>query len=265
MKSQPQNPRVALAPSATLELQAAAQRLGIPLLSKGERPQDGLVLQVEKGQLRLQWVEAQGAGPLQLDFAGADLRRRIAAGANQPIARAMGIPQGRRRVLDATTGLGRDAFLLASLGCQVRALERDPVLYLLLESALERAMTDPTLRSAASRLELIHGDAADWLGSMDREEAPEVIYLDPMFPEQGKSAKSKKEMQYLRFLLGDELGEGADLLQQARQIASHRVVVKRVHRAPALIDPELLPPIASVKSRLLRFDIYAPAPPAQAN
>ncbi|GHM54843.1 hypothetical protein ECZU51_35130 [Escherichia coli] len=36
-------------------------------------------------------------------------------------------------VVDATAGLGRDAFVLASVGCRVRMLERNPVVAALLD------------------------------------------------------------------------------------------------------------------------------------
>ncbi|MHC5063620.1 MAG: class I SAM-dependent methyltransferase [Planctomycetota bacterium] len=263
MTSPPQAPRLALAHPATPELQAAAASHGIPLLGEGEEPGSGLVLRQKAGRLELVWAGENSPGPLCIDFGEAGLRGRLAAGRNQALARAIGIPQGRRRVLDASAGLGRDAFLLASLGCQVLALELDPILFLMLNSALERAKEDDALQAAAGRLDFIQADSLLWLRELEGtdQDRPEVIYLDPMFPDRGKSAKAKKEMEYLRYLLGDQEDQGAAILEKARQLASHRVVVKRVHRAPPLIDPDRLPPLASVKSRLLRFDIYAPASP----
>ena len=43
-------------------------------------------------------------------------------------------------MLDATAGLGRDAFVLASLGCQVTLIERVPAVAALLENGIERAL-----------------------------------------------------------------------------------------------------------------------------
>ena len=72
------------------------------------------------------------------------------AGANGPIVvnsavdvakllpKAVGIKGSELpSVIDATAGLGRDAFVLASIGCQVRLVERHPVVYLLLQDGLK--------------------------------------------------------------------------------------------------------------------------------
>ena len=59
------------------------------------------------------------------------------------IAKAVGIAQGvRPQVLDATAGLGKDAFVLASLGCQMTLIERQPLIAALLEDGLARARGD---------------------------------------------------------------------------------------------------------------------------
>jgi 16S rRNA (guanine1516-N2)-methyltransferase len=45
------------------------------------------------------------------------------------IAKAVGIQPGIRPfVLDATAGLGRDAFVLATLGCEMVLCERQPII-----------------------------------------------------------------------------------------------------------------------------------------
>ena len=59
------------------------------------------------------------------------------------IAKAVGIAQGvRPRVLDATAGLGKDAFVLASLGCEMSLIERQPLIGALLEDGLARGADD---------------------------------------------------------------------------------------------------------------------------
>lgn len=59
------------------------------------------------------------------------------------IAKAVGIQQGvRPRVLDATAGLGKDAFVLASLGCEMSLIERQPLIGALLEDGLARGLDD---------------------------------------------------------------------------------------------------------------------------
>ncbi|MGL4894422.1 MAG: class I SAM-dependent methyltransferase, partial [Shewanella sp.] len=47
-------------------------------------------------------------------------RRKFGGGRGQSIAKAVGLKQGvTPKVVDGTAGLGRDAFVLASLGCTV--------------------------------------------------------------------------------------------------------------------------------------------------
>ncbi|WP_445775347.1 class I SAM-dependent methyltransferase, partial [Shewanella sp.] len=52
-------------------------------------------------------------------------RRKFGGGRGQSIAKAVGLKQGvTPTVVDGTAGLGRDAFVLASLGCKVIMVER---------------------------------------------------------------------------------------------------------------------------------------------
>jgi 16S rRNA (guanine1516-N2)-methyltransferase len=84
-------------------------------------------------------------------------------------------------VVDATAGLGRDAFVLASVGCRVRMLERNPVVAALLDDGLARGYADPEIGPwLQERLQLIHASSLTAL--TDITPRPQVVYLDPMFP-----------------------------------------------------------------------------------
>lgn len=104
-------------------------------------------------------------------------------------------------MVDATAGLGRDAFVLAALGCQVQMLERNPVVAALLDDGLRRGYLDaeigPWLRE---RLTLLHASSLTALVAI--EPRPEVVYLDPMYPHRQKSALVKKEMRVFQSLVG---------------------------------------------------------------
>ena len=126
------------------------------------------------------------------------------------------------RVIDATAGLGEDSLLLAAAGFSVTLFENDPVIATLLSDALRRAEEVPELSEAVSRMRFIEGDSITAMrrmtegmfhsGSYDcfkanegRNETappvlPEVILLDPMFPEREKSALVKKKFQLLQKL-----------------------------------------------------------------
>lgn len=191
--------------------------------------------------------------PVCIDFSAGkyDHRRKFGGGRGQPLAKAVGLKQGHSpNVIDATAGFGRDAFVLASLGCQVTMLEQNAVMALLLDDALQRANADEAISDISQRLQIIHCHAIDYLASLDK--AVEVIYLDPMYPSRDKSALVKKEMQLLHQLVGADTSS-SELLAVARQKASKRVVVKRPKGADFVGKQK---PSAKVQSKNTRFDIY---------
>ena len=70
-------------------------------------------------------------------------RRKFGGGKGQDIAKAVGVSAAYiPTVVDATAGLGRDSFVLATLGCDVTAIERQPVVAALLQDGLGRARLD---------------------------------------------------------------------------------------------------------------------------
>lgn len=211
---------------------------------------------LQLGHEGLQFIELgpQAAGPIRVDFVdGAVAHRRLFGGGNgQMIARAVGIQQGVRPVIvDVTAGLGRDGFVLARLGCVVTLIERQPLIAALLEDGLQRALEDAEVGPIVAKMRLIRGNAIDLLYAW-ADETPQVIYLDPMFPHRDKSALVKKEMRLFRPLAGDD-DDAPALLKAALALATHRVVVKRPRKAPA-IDGEK--PGYALEGNSSRFDIY---------
>ena len=86
--------------------------------------------------------------------------RMFGGGSGEMIAKAVGIGPGiRPYVLDATAGLGRDAFVLAQLGCTVRLIESQPIVAALLVDALERARQHPEVGAIVARMPFAAGDA----------------------------------------------------------------------------------------------------------
>jgi len=190
-----------------------------------------------------------------VDFIGGALgyRRVKGGGKNQAIARAVGLKSGLKpTVLDVTAGLGRDAFILASLGCEVRMIERSPVLAKALQEGLARGLQDPKTGEIIGRMVLIVADAKDVLTDLNPDNYPDVIYIDPMFPEENKSALNKIEMRTLREVVGDD--KDADLLLTlALKKAKKRVVVKRSRKALPLGG---LAPSFVIGGKSSRYDVY---------
>lgn len=239
----------ALAPHLHEAAQQWAQRLGLPVEGETE-----FALQLGEGGLQLAELGPQAPGPVRVDFVEGAVahRRQFGGGAGQMIAKAVGIQSGiRPRVLDATAGLGRDAFVLASLGCTISLIERQPLIGALLEDGLQRAAADAEVAAIVARMRLLQGNAISIMASW-QEEAPQVIYLDPMFPHRDKSALVKKEMRLFRPFVGDDPDAPA-LLEAALGLASHRVVVKRPRKAPII---EGAKPGYALEGKSSRYDIY---------
>lgn len=185
----------ALSEDAELRAKDLALHLGLPLGGEAD-----FSLQCDGHGVQLADLGAGAPGPIRVDFVGGAVghRRQFGGGSGQMIAKAVGIQTGvRPTVVDATAGLGRDAFVLATLGCEVTLIERQPLIAVLLDDGLARARSDPEVAPIVARMRLRVGDAIQMLRDWD-ENVPQVVYLDPMFPHRDKSALVKKEMRLFR-------------------------------------------------------------------
>ncbi len=202
--------------------------------------------------LALEQIDDPKQGLVFVDFiSGASAhRRKYGGGKGQAIAKAVGIKSGvELNVIDATAGLGKDAFVLACLGCYVTLVERSSVVAALLEDGLERAYLDNEIgKWMQERMQLHFSSSIEFL----KNNQADVVYLDPMFPHKKKSALPKKEMRVFRSVVGADVDAG-DLLDAALASAKYRVVVKRPDYAPFLQDKK---PSMSIRTKNNRFDVY---------
>jgi len=203
------------------------------------------------GRLQLRALHHPAYGAICADWTAPEVRRRIAGGKRQLLGKAVGLHKlAAPHVLDATAGLGRDAFVLASLGARVTLAERNASVAALLTDARRRALEDPATAPAAGRTEIVALDARSLLDPAGTRF--DVVYLDPMYPDRGKSALAKKELQLLRELAGPDADADA-LLAPALANARRRVVVKRPLPAPPLAGHE---PGLEFRGTQARFDVY---------
>ena len=157
------------------------------------------------------------------------------------------------RVFDATAGLGEDSLLLAAAGFSVTMCEGDPVIAALLADGLRRAADDPELSGIVERMSLVEGDSIKILPSLT--EAPDVVYLDPMFPARTKSAAVKKKFQLLH-RLESPCADEASLMDAALAARPRKIVVKRPIKAPVLAGVR---PSHSISGKAVRYDVIVPA------
>jgi 16S rRNA (guanine1516-N2)-methyltransferase len=194
--------------------------------------------------------------PITVDFCAKELQYRCKPHnlTKEALAKAIGKHQNKQlTIIDTTAGFGNDAFMLATLGYKVLLIERSPIMIKLLQDGLKRAQNCLDIVHVIERLSFIPGDAIQILEKLPQEQYPDIIYLDPMFPERRKSALVKKEMRVLHDLVGEDLDCNM-LLSIAIKIAKLRVIVKRPRLAPA-IDINTTPSFI-LKGTACRFDVY---------
>ncbi|MCL4152661.1 UNVERIFIED_CONTAM: hypothetical protein GTU68_047063 [Idotea baltica] len=190
---------------------------------------------------------------MRVDFVGGRVghRLRFGGGRGQDLPKAIGLKGGKTPdVIDATAGLGRDAFLLASLGCQVTLIERSPAMHALLKDGMARAADAGGYHAdIIDRMTLLHGDAKDLIPTLSAD----AILIDPMHPPRGNSALVKKELRQVREIVGTD-DDAVDLMRVALAHAKQRVVLKW----PAKANPieGIRPWSHQILGKSTRYDVF---------
>ena len=195
----------------------------------------------------------QAAAELRVDFVeGAVAHRlRFGGGRGQDLAKAMGLRGGKTpTIIDATAGLGRDSFLLASLGAQVTLIERSEKMHELLVQGMKRAAEEGgQFREIIGRMTLLKGDAKDLIPELSCD----AILIDPMHPVRKKSALVKQDLRQVRELVGTD-DDAPDLVRIAIKHARKRVVLKW----PAKADPidGVMACTHQIRGKTTRYDVF---------
>jgi 16S rRNA (guanine1516-N2)-methyltransferase len=231
--------------------QQLAQDLGIPCLQVVDKQSIcDFFLTYRNGCLKLVDKELLKKGGLFVDI---DPRPGEPAFYPAPKQGALAQAVGKKTqtVVDATCGWGQDSLALFRMGYQLLCLERSPLMAVLLADGFARLAQQPKLANKNNCLpQLQVGDAIDLLPNLDSP--PDCIYLDPMFPpKRKKSALSKKSMQVLQALVGQDIDK-EQLFANALQATGKRVVVK----SPDDAEPLGGKPDASFAGKLVRYDVY---------
>ena len=169
---------------------------------------------------------------------------------HEMLVRAAKSEKSGRRAIDATAGMGEDAFLLAAQGYEVTLYEQNPVIAALLKDALRRAKKHPVLKDIAARMKLVEGDSVECLAKL--MDPVDVIYLDPMFPERQKSGLINKKLQLIQ-KLEPPCSEENDLFDAAIKANPSKIIVKRPLKSVHLADRE---PSYILKGKAIRYDCY---------
>ncbi|HEY0961218.1 MAG TPA: class I SAM-dependent methyltransferase [Pseudomonadales bacterium] len=247
-------------PADTITSAAVALQLDLPSFNSADELPGTCthVLWASTAGLALGPRGGRPATATRVDFLDAALQYRVrTSGKRQGLGKAVGLDKASGiSVLDATAGLGRDAYVLAALGCHVSLMERAPLVHALLDDGLRRARRDgdASVQAVLDRMLLLHGDSRERFAAIARGDAPQpdVVYLDPMFPPRSKSASVKKDIALLHTLLGAE-EDFTGLFVAALPCATHRVVVKR---PGGKHDATLPQPAFTVPGKAAHFEVY---------
>ena len=178
-------------------------------------------------------------------------RLKYGKGRGQNLAKAVGFKFNKNRtIIDATAGLGYDAFILASLGANVTLIERSEKIYGLLKAAISEAqLYGGEISKIVNRMNLLFGDSKDILPKI----APEVILIDTMYKERKKSALVKNDMRLVREVVGSD-SDHVELINVALNNASKRVVIKQPRYAETLDNIKGCS--HQILGKTIRYDVY---------
>ena len=224
---------------------ALAQETGAHIVTD-EMPHEGLFLKFDADGVSL----CGGGLCVRGDFAESCARIKRKNLRNELLVKAVKIKNVDRplTVVDATAGLGEDSFLLAAYGHSLTLFEYDPFIYALLEDSLERARLSREVGLSASRITAVGCDSVTALRALDF--APDVVLLDPMFPQRQKSSLVKKKFQLLHSLESPCTNE-EELLDAARAAGPKKIVIKRPAKGAFLAG---IKPDYSLDGKKIRYD-----------
>jgi 16S rRNA (guanine1516-N2)-methyltransferase len=187
--------------------------------------------------------------PIYVDYNNDKITYRRKSQKKEIIYKAFGLNNIKNPIIvDATCGLGTDSFVIASFGYKIHMIERSKFIGALVASGLERGSKDKNIQSLINNMILHIGNSITLLGSL----SPDIVYLDPMFPEKTKSALVKKEMRVIRQIVQND-DDASSLLEEALKQAKYRVIVKRPRKAAPLAG---IKPSYKLEGSSSRFDIY---------
>ncbi len=246
-------------PGCKRRAQALARELDLPR-AKEPLQEEGSFLLVREDALglALNRDDTRSRQAFWPSLGDLDISSRAGRSSKQPLLKAVLGRWGRASaplVLDATAGLGRDAWLLAAHRARVLALERSAAVFALLRDCLARAGIRS--QATAKRVVPLHQEALDFLQQPEQNfrQRPEVVYLDPLFGAQNRRAAPWKGMQVLQGLLAGQDPQQEELLRAALQLATRRVVFKRPAKGK-VIEIQGARPSLQVRAKALRFDVY---------
>ncbi len=227
----------------TGDAERLAEKLSVPV---SENEADGLNVVFSRCGVSLSGYGLTYSG----DFSS--LLRRVGNGklSHEMLVHAAKTKTENPSAFDAAAGMGEDSFLLAAYGYDVTLFEKDPVIACLLRDALDRAANNAETRDIVGRMHLVEGSSIELLPSYASN--PDLVYLDPMFPERHKSGLINKKLQLIQKLEQPCVNE-AELLDAAINVKPKKIIIKRPLKGAFLAGRK---PNYSNEGKAIRYDCF---------
>ena len=208
---------------------------------------DSLVLQEDN--LYFNFKKERALTPLKINIQKGALGWRLARAQHEThLKKAIGKTDRPLRILDATAGLLGDSMIMLALGHSVTAYEQSKILYMLLNNELNQlSETDSHLIN----FQLINSNVCE---TKFNEESFDVIYFDPMYPEDKASSARRSDLKKINSILEIEglASDPESTFTYLRNIPSTKLIVKRPLKADAFKGSINY----QIKGKSVRFDIY---------
>ena len=189
---------------------------------------DSLVFQEDN--LYFNFKKERALTPLKIDIQKGALGWRLARVQHEThLKKAIGKTDQPLRILDATAGLLGDSMIMLALGHSVTAYEQSKILYTMLNNELNQlSETDSNLLN----FQLINSNVCETKFS---EESFDVIYFDPMYPEDRASSARRSDLKKINSILEIEglASDPESTFTYLRNIPSTKLIVKRPLKADA--------------------------------
>ena len=208
---------------------------------------DSLVLQEDN--LYFNFKKERALTPLEIDIQKGALGWRLARPQHEThLKKAIGKTERSLRILDATAGLLGDSMIMLALGHSVTAYEQSKILYTMLNNEMTQlAETDSNLLN----FRLINSNVCE---ANFNEKSFDIIYFDPMYPEDKASSARRSDLKKINSILEIEglASDSESTFTYLRSIPKTKLIVKR----PLKVDAFEGSINYQITGKSVRFDIY---------
>ncbi|WP_263077297.1 class I SAM-dependent methyltransferase [Moraxella nasicaprae] len=153
-------------------------------------------------------------------------------------------------VIDGTAGFGIDGLILASTGARVTFIEQNPIVFLMLIFEKIKMSQHKNWQKLMERITIVFGDSNKIINDGVKHD---LIYLDPMFPNDSYKGAVNKNMQILHLMVNPPNSDDELKLFNTAIAKCDKLVIKRPLSAPNFADKS---PNQSFNNEVIRFDVY---------